>query len=297
MSFDYAGRHVVVTGGTGALGRAVVEAFVAAGAVCHVPHRGAVPADLVPSERVRLTSGVELADEAHVMRFYSELPALWASVHVAGGFAAAPATATTLAALRAQPDPELSSERVPCARARRRGTSAPPARAGATSTWPRAPPSSRARARSPTRSRRRGWSLLRALWPKRSRTRACSSTPCCPRRSTPPPTARRCPALRGGRRALVQARRHRERHSLARERRQRGHDRRRHPRVADPTRQPILEHSRAFDSDRVRADADTPETAPKTTADNKKHLNTIGRQLPAYSGRQYSFRHWSSETY
>ena len=30
-------RHVVVTGGTGALGSAVVKAFIEAGATCHIP--------------------------------------------------------------------------------------------------------------------------------------------------------------------------------------------------------------------------------------------------------------------
>jgi NAD(P)-dependent dehydrogenase (short-subunit alcohol dehydrogenase family) len=107
--FDFTGKHVVVSGGTGALGRAVIEAFVAAGAVCHVPHRGAAPADLRASDHLRLVAGVELADEAHVTRFYADLPALWASVHAAGGFAAAPATATTLADLRAQLDQNLVS--------------------------------------------------------------------------------------------------------------------------------------------------------------------------------------------
>src|SRR5450432_649165 len=104
----FVGKHVVVTGGTGALGRAVVEAFLEAGAVCHVPHRGAAP-DMAVSPRLRLVSGVELADEAHVMRFYAELPELWASVHAAGGFGAAPALETTLAALRAQLDQNLVS--------------------------------------------------------------------------------------------------------------------------------------------------------------------------------------------
>ena len=33
---DYRERHVVVTGGTGALGTAVVGALLEAGAVCHV---------------------------------------------------------------------------------------------------------------------------------------------------------------------------------------------------------------------------------------------------------------------
>jgi NAD(P)-dependent dehydrogenase (short-subunit alcohol dehydrogenase family) len=100
MASDFANKHVVVTGGTGALGRAVVEALLGAGAVCHVPHRGAAPADMPRSERLRLSSGVELADEAHVMRFYSDLPELWASVNVAGGFAAAPVLDTTLGTLR-----------------------------------------------------------------------------------------------------------------------------------------------------------------------------------------------------
>jgi NAD(P)-dependent dehydrogenase (short-subunit alcohol dehydrogenase family) len=109
MTADYSGKHVVVTGGTGALGRAVVDAFLGAGAFCHVPHRGAAPADMPSSDRLRLVSGVELADEAHVMRFYGELPDLWASVNAAGGFTAAPATETPLATLRAQLDQNLVS--------------------------------------------------------------------------------------------------------------------------------------------------------------------------------------------
>ncbi len=109
MTLDFTGRHVVVTGGTGALGRAVVDAFVGAGAVCHVPHRGAAPADFASHERIRLVGGVELADEPRVAKLYADLPALWASVHVAGGFAAAPVTSTSLADLRAQLDQNLVS--------------------------------------------------------------------------------------------------------------------------------------------------------------------------------------------
>ena len=36
---DFRDRHVVITGGTGALGRAVIEALLAAGAHCYVPYR------------------------------------------------------------------------------------------------------------------------------------------------------------------------------------------------------------------------------------------------------------------
>ena len=34
---EFAGRHVVVTGGTGALGTAVVSALLERGATCHIP--------------------------------------------------------------------------------------------------------------------------------------------------------------------------------------------------------------------------------------------------------------------
>ena len=42
---DYHDRHVVVTGGTGALGTAMVGALLDAGAVCHVPYINAAEAD------------------------------------------------------------------------------------------------------------------------------------------------------------------------------------------------------------------------------------------------------------
>ncbi len=38
MSLSFQDRHVVVTGGTGALGTAVVTALLEAGATCHVPY-------------------------------------------------------------------------------------------------------------------------------------------------------------------------------------------------------------------------------------------------------------------
>src|SRR5580693_4222647 len=84
------GSHVVVTGGTGALGTAVVAALRAAGAVCHVTNMVAAELELYAHRGdtgVEVTTGVDLADEKAVRRFYAELPPLWGSVHLAGGFA------------------------------------------------------------------------------------------------------------------------------------------------------------------------------------------------------------------
>jgi NAD(P)-dependent dehydrogenase (short-subunit alcohol dehydrogenase family) len=90
---DFAGSHVVVTGGTGALGRAVVAALRGAGAVCHVPNLIAAELADFPfasDAGVRIAHDIDVADESRVRRFYRTLPPLWASIHLAGGFAMAP---------------------------------------------------------------------------------------------------------------------------------------------------------------------------------------------------------------
>ncbi|MEZ5787461.1 MAG: SDR family NAD(P)-dependent oxidoreductase [Xanthobacteraceae bacterium] len=87
MDFDR--RNVVVTGGTGALGVAVVTALIDAGAVCHVPHRHDGEASrfsLRDHPRVRLYAGLELSHGKEVERLFASLPTLWASIHLAGGF-------------------------------------------------------------------------------------------------------------------------------------------------------------------------------------------------------------------
>lgn len=81
----YEGRHVVVTGGRGALGGAVVARLTAEGATCHVPD-------------------VDLTVEDDAVRWFGAVPPLWASIHVAGGFAMGALADTTLAAFRAQHD-------------------------------------------------------------------------------------------------------------------------------------------------------------------------------------------------
>lgn len=102
---DLRGRNVVVTGGAGALGGAVVEALRARGATLFLPQRGS--AGGAQQAGVHVSGGVDLSDEAAVTAFYAGLPALWASVHLAGGYAGAPVLETPLSLLRAQLDVNL----------------------------------------------------------------------------------------------------------------------------------------------------------------------------------------------
>jgi NAD(P)-dependent dehydrogenase (short-subunit alcohol dehydrogenase family) len=100
MQLDFSNRHVVVTGGTGALGAAVVQMLVEAGATVHVPaHRAPDAASFPPSnhDRVRVVAPVDLTDEAGVRGFYESLPGLWASVHAAGAFTGGAIGDTSLA--------------------------------------------------------------------------------------------------------------------------------------------------------------------------------------------------------
>jgi NAD(P)-dependent dehydrogenase (short-subunit alcohol dehydrogenase family) len=75
------GKHVVVTGGHGALGKGVVEVLEAKGATVHVADRPAV----------------DFTDEASATAFYAGLPPLWASIHLVGGFAMGKIEETSLA--------------------------------------------------------------------------------------------------------------------------------------------------------------------------------------------------------
>ncbi|MGD0026612.1 MAG: SDR family NAD(P)-dependent oxidoreductase [Xanthobacteraceae bacterium] len=104
---DFRDRHVVISGGAGALGSAVVAALVDAGAVCHVPCRDEAEAQrfrLREHKRVTLTVTGSLADETPIARLYEGIAPLWASIHLAGGFAAAPLRETGVATLRQQID-------------------------------------------------------------------------------------------------------------------------------------------------------------------------------------------------
>jgi NAD(P)-dependent dehydrogenase (short-subunit alcohol dehydrogenase family) len=104
---DFRDRHVIVTGGAGALGTAIVAALVEAGAVCHVPCLDEGEAHrfrLRDHRQVAVSVAGSLADETAVSRLYRGVPRLWASIHTVGGFAAAPVRATGKAALMQQID-------------------------------------------------------------------------------------------------------------------------------------------------------------------------------------------------
>ena len=107
---DFRDRHVVITGGAGALGTAVVEALIGAGAICHVPCFNEAEAQrfaLRDRPQVKLVVAGNLADEAAIDRLYQSVGPLWASIHLAGGFAAGPLREASVATLRQQIDMNL----------------------------------------------------------------------------------------------------------------------------------------------------------------------------------------------
>ena len=104
---DLREHHVVVTGGAGALGTAVVTTLIEAGAICHVPCFNEAEAQrfsLRDHKQVVLSISGNLADEAAIARLYGGIAKIWASIHIAGGFAAAPLRDTELSMLRQQID-------------------------------------------------------------------------------------------------------------------------------------------------------------------------------------------------
>lgn len=96
---DFEKKHVVVTGGSGALGTAVVTELLDRGAHVHVPVYVPKELDRFPyreHERVSVRLGLDFTVEETVQKYYADLPGCWASIHVAGGFRMAPFTETSL---------------------------------------------------------------------------------------------------------------------------------------------------------------------------------------------------------
>ena len=90
-------RRIVITGGTGGLGAAVVKAFADAGAVCEVTTRRP---ETSSSDRVRYHV-VDVGHEGAVARFYESIGRdLWASIHLVGAFDMSPIADTSLEKFR-----------------------------------------------------------------------------------------------------------------------------------------------------------------------------------------------------
>lgn len=104
-------RHIVITGGTGALGSAVVDALLKAGATCTVPYVSEAEAQCFPHRsdtKIKLIAITDLADEGDVAKVYNGIKP-WASIHIAGGFASGAARETSRATLMAQLESNLVS--------------------------------------------------------------------------------------------------------------------------------------------------------------------------------------------
>lgn len=93
MKLDFTEKHVIVTGGTGALGSATVKLLIDAGALCSIPcfdKKELDNFDLQGHERVFIETGIDLTDEEEATGFYQKAVdiqgALWGSIHIAGGF-------------------------------------------------------------------------------------------------------------------------------------------------------------------------------------------------------------------
>src|SRR3712207_3107067 len=101
MTFDYSGKRVVITGGVGFLGQAVVRALLDAGATCEVTWHSDAEQRHLPAahDRLRLHQ-VDASDESAVTKLYAGLGDLWASVHVVGAFTMAPLAETSLGDFR-----------------------------------------------------------------------------------------------------------------------------------------------------------------------------------------------------
>src|SRR5215472_3709544 len=112
LPMDFRNRHVLVTGGAGALGTAVVARLIEAGALCHVPCLNEAEAArfrLRDHKQVTVTVTGSLADETAIENLYRGVTPLWASIHTVGGFAASALRDTDLATIRQQLEMNLIS--------------------------------------------------------------------------------------------------------------------------------------------------------------------------------------------
>jgi NAD(P)-dependent dehydrogenase (short-subunit alcohol dehydrogenase family) len=96
---EFEGQEVMITGGTGALGRAVVRQLLEGGARCVIPVYDDRELEGFPfpnHERVQFVRDVDLTSEADVARAFAVAKRVDASIHLAGGFSMSPIEATEL---------------------------------------------------------------------------------------------------------------------------------------------------------------------------------------------------------
>lgn len=96
----YTGKQLLITGGTGALGQAVVKNLLDQGATCHVTWLFEQELEQFKlADRVTLHQ-VDCSDEAAVVSLFGGLDGLWGSIHIVGGFDMSPIRETSLEAFR-----------------------------------------------------------------------------------------------------------------------------------------------------------------------------------------------------
>lgn len=93
MNMEFDDLHLIVTGGAGSLGSAVVSLLINSGAKCSVPcfNQAELESfDFSSHDNVFTQAGIDLTDEKQAQSFFEdaidELGTLWGSIHIAGGF-------------------------------------------------------------------------------------------------------------------------------------------------------------------------------------------------------------------
>ncbi|MDZ7683579.1 MAG: SDR family NAD(P)-dependent oxidoreductase [Fodinibius sp.] len=90
---DFSDGHIIITGGAGSLGTAVVELLLDTGAKCSVPcfnQDEFESFEFSDHDKIFTKIGVDLTDENQTQSFFKDAIAangpLWGSIHIAGGF-------------------------------------------------------------------------------------------------------------------------------------------------------------------------------------------------------------------
>ncbi len=90
---NFSNKHIIVTGGAGSLGTAVVQLLLDSGAACSVPcfdEAEQKSFSLTNRPKVFTKANIDLTDEDQTQSFYEDAVAeqgpLWGSIHIAGGF-------------------------------------------------------------------------------------------------------------------------------------------------------------------------------------------------------------------